>query len=206
VVCIGFIVALKFNHTLIIQEKFKFKINYAIIIHNLKNTNLNLLIGKIMERLLVQIEYTDGFTFSTNDHVPVIFSSKEEFLITLEDTIKDNLKQIKSLDALHEIGQEKFEKLSTILQKNKKMQAEVELLEELTATRQWISSLELKIKNFRTIQLGGQEFQLSNFLATSHEGDERTEYIHLPQVFTLDEYFAHVEKNLTATPNKPKLN
>ena len=161
-----------------------------------------------MERLLVQVEYTDGFTFSTNDHVPVIFSSKEEFLITLEDTINDNLKQIKALDKQHDAGQEKFEKLFSPHKKDKNMteKDKAKLHEELLEVRKENDAISDKIKNLRTITLGGQEFQLSNFLANSYEGDTRTQYIHLPQVFTVDEYFAHVEKNLTVAPSKPKLN
>lgn len=161
-----------------------------------------------MERLLVQVEYTDGFTFSTNDHVPVIFSSKEEFLITLEDTIKDNLKQIKVLDKQHDAGQEKFGKLLSHHKKEKNMteKDKAKHHEELLEVHKANDEIYKKIENLRTIKLGGQEFQLSTFLANSYEGEVRTEYIHLPQVYTVDEYFAHVEKNLQVTPNKPKLN
>jgi hypothetical protein len=160
-----------------------------------------------MERLLVQVEYTDGFTFSTNDHVPVIFSSKEEFLITLEDTINDNLKQIKDLDQQHDAGQEKFKKLLSHHKKDKNMteKDKAKLHEQLLDTHKENDEIAEKIKNLRTIMLGGQEFELSSFLANSYEGDERIEYVSLPQVFTLDEYFSHVEKNLNSTPSKPKM-
>jgi len=45
-----------------------------------------------MQRLIVKVQYGDGYTYSGENVIPVVFSSKEEFIITLEDKIQENKK------------------------------------------------------------------------------------------------------------------
>ncbi|NCQ52157.1 hypothetical protein GW796_09750 [archaeon] len=42
-----------------------------------------------MQRLIVKVQYGDGYTYSGENVIPVVFSSKEEFIITLEDKIQE---------------------------------------------------------------------------------------------------------------------
>jgi len=154
-----------------------------------------------MERLLVAVENTDGFTFSVTEHIPVVFSSKEEFLITLEDKIKDIQKNLKEKQKVYDAGGEK------IAQKHQKIQKEKKVHDEQYAELQKMmlenGALYAEMEQMQKFTIGGQHFSISDFVSSGYELDNREEYINLPEVFTLDEYFAEVEKNLS--PNKQKM-
>lgn len=160
-----------------------------------------------MERLIVQIEQTDGFTYSCEDHIPVVFSSKEEFLITLEDTVNKIQKDMKELNKLLESKHEKLQKLRFQVEKTNKEKAKNTLFEELREVMNETSELNSKISDIRNFNLGGQTFNFSQFVSRDYgaylgHGDQK-EYINLPQVWTIDEYFAEVEKDLIS--KKPKI-
>ena len=132
-------------------------------------------------RLIVQIESGDGCTFSCVELFPVLFSSKEEFIITLED----KLVQI-------EVELEKH---------NKKMQKHQEHLRALFAKCKVIGSVPKEIStalaaagNLQQEKNRLQEFQLGGAAWTT-EMFVREGKIALPDVFTADEYFAGVENN-----------
>ncbi len=158
-----------------------------------------------MERLLVAVENTDGFTFSVTEHVPVVFSSKEEFLITLEDKIKEAQANIKQHQKIYDAESEKIEKK---LQKNRQAKnlgekdrekLNSEILEMMGKNRE----LEEQITQMHNFTLGGYNFAISDFVSRSSDYEDKTEYLNLPNVYTLDEFFAEVEQNLA--PNKPKM-
>ena len=61
-----------------------------------------------MERLIVEIQEGDGYTYSCTNSVPVVFRSKEEFIIELEDTVMKALSNYKELEEKYEKAQQKF--------------------------------------------------------------------------------------------------
>jgi hypothetical protein len=156
-----------------------------------------------MERLLVAIENTDGFTFSVTQHIPVVFSSKEEFLITLEDKIKEIQKNLKEQQKIYDDGGEKIAKIHQKIQKlQKEKKAHDELYEDLHKMMLENGALYAEMNQMQTFTLGGQSFAISDFISRGYELDNSEEYINLPQVFTLNEYFEEVEKNLVSTKLK----
>ena len=47
-----------------------------------------------MEKLIVEYSVGDGFTYSATNTVPVLFSSKEEFIVTFEEKLIAQKKQL----------------------------------------------------------------------------------------------------------------
>jgi predicted nuclease with TOPRIM domain len=158
-----------------------------------------------MERLLVAVENTDGFTFSVTEHIPVVFSSKEEFLITLEDKIKEIQEKLKEHQEVYDSDGEKIAKKLYKAQKEKNMSEKEhdKLNGEIQKMMLENNALYAEMNQMQDFMLGGQTFSISDFVSHGYELDKREEYINLPQVYTLDEYFEEVEKNLTL--NKPKI-
>lgn len=158
-----------------------------------------------MERLLVAIENTDGFTFSVTQHFPVVFSSKEEFLITLEDKIKEVQVTLKEQQQIHNDMDEKITKKLQKIHKTKNLSEKEgkELNAELQKMMLENGELHAEMNKMQNFTLGGQTFSLSDFISRSFDSKDTTEYLNLPQVYTIDEYFSDVEKALT--PTKPKM-
>ena len=61
-----------------------------------------------MERLILEVNHSDGCTYSSEDHLPVIFSSAEEFIICLEDRLKEQLAN-PQIDEQFELGGQTLE-------------------------------------------------------------------------------------------------
>lgn len=61
-----------------------------------------------MQRLILKVHHSDGCTFSFEDHLPVVFSSPEEFIICLEDRLKEQLAN-PQLDDRFELGGQQLE-------------------------------------------------------------------------------------------------
>lgn len=148
-----------------------------------------------MERLIVEVQYGDGYTYSAEDHLPVVFSSKEEFLITLEDTLKQVQEQLKAQNLVIETAQKKYKDALAKGQKTKNMkEKEQKLLQaEITEAMHDSGTAVSARANMKNFVIGGQTFSYENFVSETYEKDEKREYIHLPQVWTIDEYFAEVE-------------
>ncbi len=148
-----------------------------------------------MERLIIEIQEGDGYTYSCTNSVPVVFSSKEEFIIELEDTVMKALSDYKELEEKYEKAQQKFrDSLKNVEKQSISRFAKEKLAnkENLSATAELhkvSSDLYLKMRDVTNINIGGQSFNIENFLVDLREG----EFIS-PVVYTLDEFFASVEK------------
>ena len=130
-------------------------------------------------RLIMHVESGDGCTYSCEEHFPIIFSSKEEFIIALEDKLlqiqveleEHNKKMQEHQVYLHPL----FAKHKGINSASKKISAALVLMGELQQEQH----------NLQRFLLGGMVLSAKMFMQNSK--------ISLPDVFTLDEYFQDVE-------------
>lgn len=145
-----------------------------------------------MEKLIIEINYTDGYTYDFNNHLPVIFSSKEEFIIILEETIEKIIKETSLIKIKLEKKQEELTKVYISLRDKKNKEKPDEkitlLIKKLLEENGSLVSEHEEKKKF---MLGGQNFHVESFV--SEENGKKT--IVLPNVQTLDEYFKEVTNN-----------
>ena len=129
-------------------------------------------------RLIMQTESGDGCTYSCENHSPIVFSSKEEFIITLED----KLVQIQNkLEEHNKSTQENQLNLRKLYAKRDTDSISKELSDA------WALSGRCQEEHTRlqVFILGGQTLRADMFIQDGK--------ISLPDVFTLDEYFQEVE-------------
>ena len=130
-------------------------------------------------RLIMKVESGDGCTYSCEEHFPIIFSSKEEFIIALED----KLVQIQvELEKHNKKMQEHQVYLHPLFAKHKGINS---ASKEISAALVLMGELQQEQCNLRRFQLGGMVLSAEMFMQDSK--------ITLPDVFTLDEYFQEVE-------------
>jgi hypothetical protein len=147
-----------------------------------------------MERLIIEIQEGDGYTYSCTNSVPVVFRSKEEFIIELEDTVMKALSSYRELEEKYEKALQKFrDSLKNVGKQSiskfaKEKLANNENLSESSRLHKESTDLYLKMRDLTNINIGGQSFNIENFLVNLKDG----EFIS-PTVYTLDEFFAQVE-------------
>ena len=167
-----------------------------------------------MQKLIIILNHSDGYTYSSEETKPVIYSSKEEFIIELEDLTTKYLKDIKEyhskqekFDNTHEKIREEYSKITDKKQRSKP-NANIDKQEQ-EASKKFLQSFHdrtkfiLENKPLDTFVLGGQDFSYENF----YYMDERTKnfIVCIPTVQTIDEYFEEVELKLNKPVSKHKL-
>ena len=147
-----------------------------------------------MEKLIVEINYSDGYTYSFSDHLPVLFSSKEEFIITLEEKVESILKELEELKKISNKKQEELHKIFISLRDKKLKEKDREKLnQELKPLLEENGKLVVAEKEKETFMLGGQTFSIESF--TYRDDNDGKTKISLPEVQTLEEYFQEVTFN-----------
>jgi hypothetical protein len=146
-----------------------------------------------MERLIVEYSESDGFTYSCTNTLPIIYESKEKAISDFETlllqhqiNLEDKQKKIeKSEEELARIRKVIF-KLNENPEKEKELKkANAEFMQAFKKDREISDSFPNEFK------FGGQNFYYSNFFERNDEGKE---YLSLPQIYTLDEFFSDVSK------------
>ena len=131
----------------------------------------------IMEKLIVQYNVGDTYTYSATETHPVLFSSKEEFIITLEDLV---LARNAERAILFVERNALFDQQIALGKKMQKNPTEA-------VTKEWMDMRDRsqamceRIQALETVILGGQEFPLNEFI----QGDVYSP----PDVYTVDEFF-----------------
>lgn len=165
-----------------------------------------------MERLIIEYTVGDGYTYSAEVTQPISYSSKQEAIDDFELLIlsridalekiqnskeKDKLFQSysKSLESLKNISSNK-----RLSDKDKDIKSK-SLLEQISKDREAIDTIDKFVKSQYEIEFGGQSLDLSNFIYIN-ENTKKYQYT-LPNLYSLDEFFFHVEKNVT-DKNTPK--
>lgn len=156
-----------------------------------------------MERLIFEFSIGDGYTFSADCTQPVVYSSKEQamedfelLLITrIESLNENNLIKDKHYSEYNKL-QQQFSKLNSdkrTSEKDKSSQLKT-LIEKMTTFRDTkLDIVEKNIKELYTLDFGGQNFDLSNFIYLN-ENTKKHDYS-MPHIFSLDDYFHHVENS-----------
>lgn len=159
-----------------------------------------------MEKLLVTINHTDGYTYSSEETLPVIFNSKEEFLIIFEDIIQIYIdennkfnKELKFFHDKHQTAWQNFSNYNAKLERSKINKKNTPLnsktLDELQAAIQERDYFIENNKPLNTFDLGGQTFSHNDFI-TINEDKKDFFYLSLPLVETIDEFFLSVKTSL----------
>ena len=167
-----------------------------------------------MQKLIIILNHSDGYTYSSEETKPVIYSSKEEFIIELEDLTTKYLKDIKEyhskqekFDNTHEKIREEHSKITDKKQRSKP-NANIDKQEQETS-KKFLQSFHdrsqfiLENKPSDKFTLGGQDFEYENFFYTD---DARKVFtVSIPTVQTLDEYFEEVELKINKSFSRNKL-
>lgn len=167
-----------------------------------------------MEKLIIILNHSDGYTYSSEETKPVIHSSKEEFIIELEDLTTKYLKNLneyrlkqEKIDSVHEKIRAEHSKITDKKQRSKPNanidKQEQESSKKFLQSLHDVSEFHIENKPLDTFTLGGQDFYYENF----YYMDERTKIftVSIPTVQTLDEYFEEVELKLNKPVTKHKL-
>ena len=166
-----------------------------------------------MEKLLITLNHSDGYTYTSEETLPVVFSSKEEFVITLEDIVHKYIKECEEFQEISQKYQKKYdsarESHSYVINKQNRSKPNdktyAQCLKSTTEFRQATDEFNEffnKNKPKEEFQLGGQKFNFENF-TYREEQDHRKLHIDIPLVFTIDEFFFNVDLNLTTNKFKP---
>lgn len=143
-----------------------------------------------MEKLIVEYSVSDGFTYFATNTVPVLFSSKEEFIILFAEKLLAQKKEFEHFNQKHtDLIEQRFtilKKLSNLNDKKKSSKENLQLIEESQQLNKSIIDLyDNKVSPLTSMKIGGQNFHLDNFFS---EGE-----VCLPQVFTIEEWFANID-------------
>lgn len=159
-----------------------------------------------MERLIIEYTVGDGYTYSAEVTQPLFYSSKQdaiddfELLLLSRIDILDKHQNSKENDILHQSYHKNLEKLKEIssnkrLSSDSKEKQSKKILEDINKNREDINNFDNFIKKQYELEFGGQTFDLSNFIYIN-ENTKKYQYS-LPNLYTLDEFFFHLEKNLS---------
>lgn len=153
--------------------------------------------GLKMERLIVELSVGDGYTYSATDTLPAVYSSKEEFIIALEDAFYEAVKNY------HKVREEQIKShkeytdlLNSIIAENKKKKgadSKSDLVEQLKLVElhNKYSDASKSYAHAGEFKFAGQVFSLDALSTnTSYET------FFAPAVYTLEEYFCEVEQNV----------
>lgn len=168
-----------------------------------------------MEKLLITLSHSDGYTYSSEETKAVIYSSKEEFIIQLEDLTQNYLNAVEEYNKKQETYDKDFDKVRRdylrIIDREKKSKSSPELtkkvkdmskkmMEEINRNNNFVA----ENKPSPEFTLGGQTFEFENFYY--HDESRKNFTVNIPHVQTIAEYFKEVELNLSigkSSKNKP---
>lgn len=166
-----------------------------------------------MERLIIEYTVGDGYTYSADVTQPISYSSKKdaiddfELLLLSRIDFLEKLQNSKEKDNLYKSYSKNLEKIKEISlnkrlsEKDKELKSK-SLLEQISKDRESIDSIDKIIKSQYELDFGGQTLDLSHFIYIN-ENTKKYQYS-LPNLYTLDEFFFHVENNI-AEKNTRKL-
>ena len=142
-----------------------------------------------MEKLIVEYSVGDGFTYSATNTVPILFSSKEEFIIIFEEKLIAQKKQLELFNKRHiELSNQRLEilkKISSFKNSKKLLKEQIQLVEQAQQLHESIVELHKNnITPLESLHIGGQHFYLDDFFVEKE--------VCLPQVFTIEEWFANI--------------
>lgn len=139
-----------------------------------------------MERLLVQQDVGDGFTYSSVYTYPILYESKDKALFDLELLLNEYCELIKTHSIAMDVVNKKIAKLHMQLKKVKVIDKDMteKLLALYTESRTLSSELPVSF-NF-----GGQDLEYSSFFTSAITVID----LAMPRISSLNEYFDEVEK------------
>ena len=142
-----------------------------------------------MEKLIVEYSVGDGFTYSATNTVPILFSSKEEFIIIFEEKLLEQKKLLEIFNKKHiELVNQRLDilrKVSNMGYSKKLLKEQIQLVEKAQQLHESIVELHNNhITPLESIHIGGQKFYLDDFFVEKE--------VYLPQVFTIEEWFANI--------------
>lgn len=148
------------------------------------------------ERLILNYENTDGYSYSDILDVPIIYKSKDDAIRDFKEILLNHITRTeKNHKESHEVYIEKEEIKKTMFgviseEKNEKYHSLVEKFDELQN--------ELK----SDFSFGGRSFYYSDFIRYDREKEK--EEIFLPTIMTLDEFYESAEKKLEEEASNKK--
>lgn len=149
--------------------------------------------GGYMQRLIIELRIDDGENGTRDEHKPVMFSSKENFLVALQDKLNEIKEKISIHKTLVDEGAKKFR---NALAKGINRSKESEDKKEFAAIMEENNELIEKAHQLKFFYLGGQQFSYCMFLTRKYKNNQVIEELYIPEIWTVDEYFAEVEQNI----------
>lgn len=160
-----------------------------------------------MERLIMEFTVGDGYTYSAETTYPIVYCSKEEAVTDFELMLMETIQILSYLhqerDKLHKKDTSMLNKMRSI-SSDKRMSEKDKQKNSLAMSEQWkdfrenhVKPLDDKITALQTINFGGQQFELGDFIYTK-EGTDELDYI-MPNIMTLDDFYSTPEHNLSQT-------
>lgn len=158
-----------------------------------------------MQRLIMEFTIGDGYTYSAESTYPILYSSKEDAVTDFELMLIESIQILtyleKERDKLYEKNTTMLEKMRSITS-DKRMSEKDKQKNSLALSQEWkdfreneLKPVDDKISALQIIEFGGQTFKLSDFVY-HREHDNQPDYV-LPNIMTLDDFYANVENNLS---------
>lgn len=164
--------------------------------------NNNIIIGYIMERLILEYTVGDGYTYSAENTVPIIYKDKQS---AIDDFTLLLLEHIDALE-IHRVQSEHLysqqsklhKKMLNVQRHPKKDKQQEEITQQFYEAHK--AYVEHQKKLATTFMFGGTELQYSDFLYRAD--DETKDKVFEPRICTLDEFYFYAEQNMNQTPVK----
>ena len=147
----------------------------------------------------------DGYTYSADVTYPIVYESKEKAIEDFELLLLDKVEKIEQANIEKEKVYNDSNKLTNQFHKIKadkrlnekyKNQQSLEVYEKINKHREeQVIPLEDKIKEIYTINFGGQNFSLDDFIYFHEDNPKKAGYC-TPTISTLNEYFSSIENTL----------
>lgn len=157
-----------------------------------------------MQRLILEFTSGDGYTFSCENTLPLVYENKEQALFDLELLLieyqewSETHRQagLKLEDIRNDAGNH-LRKVKEQVERNKKNEKELEkaLTEWQNAFAQCAAHSQVS-KERETFIFGGQKLHYESFFYYAE--DSRKMVLSMPEIMTLEEFFAEVENSIEA--------
>lgn len=144
----------------------------------------------IMQRLILEYSIGDEYTYSAECTFPLVYEDKARAINDLELLIIEYLdnkeKNDKAIKKLQSLGTNILKKINA--QQNKKSKEITKLCKDYKENALQQNEIIAQLKD--DFVFGGQTFYFQNFISSDGKN------IQMPNIFTIDEFFANVEKKL----------